>query len=181
MHPHSCSVALYACRFQWSGPRYIGPLAPRRLHSSLCFPGARRLSSSSVDVQDNLPDLIFREEILPHRHGRVPRVGLGWQAWTSLGDAPEDIRLLQLGDRANVHEVRRRRDEAVSEMARAVQIVAVAGETILKVDGFPLIGILWQLVGLFAQRIFQADEVEGFAAHGDLPRRGGMNGPQLGG
>src|SRR5262245_12121280 len=61
-----------------AGARCMEPLAPRRLPISLCFPGARRLSSSSVDVQDDLPDLLFREEILPHRHSRIPRVGLGW-------------------------------------------------------------------------------------------------------
>src|SRR5688500_102857 len=98
------------------------------------FPRARSPTRLLVEEDDHRPDLVGGEEALPRRHGRVPGRSLARQAGPALRDAPEDVALGELRDRARVVEGERRRAEAVAEVSRAVEQVAVAGEAVLVVD-----------------------------------------------
>src|SRR5262245_3522477 len=59
------------------------PTATRLLHDP------RLLASSLVQVQDDLPDLVLAQEVLPHWHGRVPGCRRVWEPGAALGNAPE--------------------------------------------------------------------------------------------
>src|SRR2546425_3460001 len=69
-----------------------------------------------VQEQNHRPDLTLGEEVLPHRHRRVPRRALAGEPGPALGDAPEHEALGELRDRAVVLEVRGERVEAGCEV-----------------------------------------------------------------
>src|SRR3954452_6533675 len=102
------------------------------------FPPARLPARLFIYVGDDGPDLVFRQIVLPHRHGRIPRRAFARQSRPAFGDAPEDVALRELRDGAVVGERRRRRTEAVREMALAIQPIAVAEDAVLVVDALPL-------------------------------------------
>src|SRR2546428_354843 len=97
-------------------------------------PGPRLPPGLIIKEEDHRPNLALAEEILPHRHRRVPGRALARQAGPTLGDPPEHEALGQLGDRAVVLEVRRQRVERRGIVPLAVEMIAVARETVLVVD-----------------------------------------------
>src|SRR5258706_3744128 len=102
------------------------------------FPRSRLPPRLLVQEQDHRPDLALGEEILPHGHRRVPRRALARQPGPALRDTPEHEALGQLRDGAVVLEVSGQRVEAGREVSLAVQMVAVARQTVLVVDALPL-------------------------------------------
>src|SRR5262249_26371913 len=60
-----------------SGPFHFRPTQPFPTllvpTATPLFHDARLRASALVQVQDDLPDLVLVQEVLPHRHGRVPR------------------------------------------------------------------------------------------------------------
>src|SRR5436305_1934811 len=82
-----------------------------------------------VQEQNHRPDLPLGEEVLPHRHRRVPGRALAGEAGPALRDAPEHEALGELRDRAVVLEVRGERVEAGCEVSLAVEVVAMTRET----------------------------------------------------
>src|SRR6267378_1978742 len=80
-----------------------------------------------VHEENDRPNLLFRQEIFPRRHRRIPGRGLAWQAGPTLGDAPEHEALGELRDRAVVLEVERDGIEAVGVVSLTVEMIAVAG------------------------------------------------------
>src|SRR5439155_3481090 len=74
------------------------------------------------------------QPVFPRRHHRVPRRRLLRQAGTALGDAPEEVGLLEHRDRAGILEVGGRGIEAGREVALAVEVVAVAVHAVADVD-----------------------------------------------
>src|SRR3989344_62379 len=98
------------------------------------FPRPRALAGVIVEEQDHLPDLVLGEKVLPHRHGGNPRCRLLRQAGAAGGDAPEQVRLLELGDGADVLEAERHRVEARGVGTPAVELAAVAGVAVLDIN-----------------------------------------------
>src|SRR5438445_10803195 len=90
------------------------------------LPATRLLAGRLVQIDDDLPDLLLAQPVFPRRHHRVPRRRLLRQAGTALGDAPEQVGLLEHRDRAGILEVGGRGIEAGREVALAVEVVAVA-------------------------------------------------------
>ena len=84
--------------------------------------GSRRRAGTLVDVGDDLPYLIVRQEILPDWHRGVPRCGPRRQAGPSGGDAPEDVGFLQLANRAIVAKVGWNGVKGAGEVAIAIEI-----------------------------------------------------------
>src|SRR5882724_12198041 len=97
--------------------------------------------------QNHRPDLPLGEEVLPHRHRRVPRRALTGEAGPALGDAPEHEALGELRDRAVVLEVRGERVEAGCEVSQAVEVVAMTRETVSVVDVLALREVRGEGVG----------------------------------
>src|SRR5216684_7732000 len=93
------------------------------------LPGSRLPPRLVVQEQDHRPDLPLGEEVLPHRHRRVPRRALAGEPRPALGDAPEHEALGELRDRAVVLEVRGKRVEAGCEVSLAIEVVAMTRET----------------------------------------------------
>src|SRR6267378_491567 len=87
-----------------------------------------------VQEQNHRPDLPLRQEVFPHRHRRVPGSALARQPRPALRDAPEHEARGELRDRAVILEVRGERVEPGREVSLAVEVVAVAGETVLVVN-----------------------------------------------
>src|SRR5258708_18351085 len=98
------------------------------------LPGSRPPPRLLVQERDHRPDLALGEEILPPRHRRIPRRALARQPRPALGDAPEHKALGELRDRAVVLEVGGQRVEARRVVSLAVEMVAMARETVLIVD-----------------------------------------------
>src|SRR5437016_13947474 len=90
------------------------------------LPPSRLLPGGLVQIDDDLPDLLLGQPVFPGRHHRVPRRRLLREAGTALGDAPEEVGLLEHRDRAGILEVGGRGIEAGREVALAVEVVAVA-------------------------------------------------------
>src|SRR5881296_992947 len=97
------------------------------------LPSPRPLTRRVVEIYDDLPDLLLGQSILPGRHDRVPGCRLFRKPGAALRDAPEEIRLLQHGDRSGVLKVRGRRVEAGREVALSVEVVAVAVHAVANV------------------------------------------------
>src|SRR5207245_5881980 len=97
-------------------------------------PGAPLPPCLIVQDHDHQPDLPLRQEVLPPRHGGIPRRALARQPRAALRHAPEDEALRELRDRAVVLKVRRDRIEPGGEMPLAVQVIAVAREAVPVVD-----------------------------------------------
>src|SRR6266849_2511230 len=70
------------------------------------LPSPRPLTRRVVEIYDDLPDLLLGQSILPGGHDRVPGCRLLRKPGPALRDAPEEVRLLQHGDRSGVLEVR---------------------------------------------------------------------------
>src|SRR6266702_7400053 len=87
-----------------------------------------------IQEQNHRPDLPLGEEVLPHRHRRIPRRAFTGKPRPALGDAPEHEALGELRDRAVVLEVRGERVEAGCEVSLAVEVVAMTRETVPVVD-----------------------------------------------
>src|ERR1700756_5551609 len=95
--------------------------APRSLLPAPSFLPRPRLPPRLVVQEENhRPDLPLGEEILPFRHRRVPRRPLAREAGPTLGHAPEDEALGELGDGAVVLEVGGDGVEARREVSLAV-------------------------------------------------------------
>src|SRR3989454_12367634 len=113
--------------------------APRTLlPAPTLLPGSRLPPRLLVEEQNHRPDLPLGEEVLPHRHRRVPRRALAGKAGPALGDAPEHEALGELRDGAVVLEVRGERVETGCEVSLAVEVVAMTRETVPVVDVFAL-------------------------------------------
>src|SRR3989442_1320873 len=149
--------------------------AKRRAGASvLGLPAPRRLAGRVVQVHDDLPDLLLVEPVLPRRHHRVPRRGLLGQPGPALGDAPEEIGLLEHRDRARVLEVRWRRVEPVREVPLAVQVVAVTVHAVADIDLAPCGDVLLEISLVLPQRVVEALDRELLAPELDWhPRRRG--------
>src|SRR2546422_8942761 len=108
-----------------------------------------------IKEEDHRPDLALAEEILPHRHRRVPGRALARQAGPPLGDPPEHEALGELRDGAVVLEVRRQRVEAGGVVPLAVEMIAGAGEAILVIDALPQSEVGGEGVRLVAQWVLE--------------------------
>ena len=125
-----------------------------------------------IEKHHHGPALFVGQSLLPARHGRIPWRRFGRKTGTARRHAPEDIRFLQLRDRAWIDKVGRGQVEAVGEMAFAVQAVAVTVDAILKIDLGAQTDMILILSGALPQRVVQA---------GHLERRRRMDHPLLGG
>src|SRR5205814_2995880 len=132
-----------------------------------------------VQEQNHRPDLPLGEEVLPHRHRRVPGRALAGEAGPALRDAPEHEALGKLRDRAVVLEVRGERVEAGREVSLAVEVVAVARQTVPVVDAFPLREVRGKRVRVQAQRVLESRQRDRLAPEGDLGGRRRMDRPQV--
>src|SRR5438132_8310218 len=130
-----------------------------------------------VQEQNHRPDLPLAEEVLPHRHRRVPRRALTGEAGPALGDAPEHEALGELRDRAVVLEVRGERVEAGREVSLAVEVIAMTRETVPVVDVLALREIRGEGVGVLPQRVLESRQRDRLAPKRDLrgPAGGGRN------
>src|SRR6266550_9317579 len=139
------------------------------------FPSSWLPARLIVQEQHHLPDLALGEEVLPLGHRRVPRCALARQARPPLGNAPEDEALGELRDGAVVLKVGGQRVEAGREVAEAVEVIAVAGETVLIVDPLAFTDVEGERVGVLAQRIVEPRERQGLAPERDLRGRRRMD------
>src|SRR2546425_10197589 len=153
--------------------------APRSLLRA-SLPRPRLPARLVIQEQHHLPDLALGEEVLPLGHRRIPRGALARQARPTLGDAPEDEALGELRDGAVVLEVGGQRIEARREVAEAVEVIAVAGETVLIVDPLALADVVGERVGVLAQRIVEPGERQRLAPERDLRGRRRMDGAEVG-
>src|SRR2546425_2239016 len=144
------------------------------------LPATRLLAGRLVQIDDDLPDLLLAQPVFPRRHHRVPRRRLLRQAGTTLGDAPEEVGLLEHRDRAGVLEVGGRGIEAGREVALAVEVVAVTVHAVADVDLAPLRRVLLEPGGVLAQRVLGARDVELLALELDRRGRRRVDGAQLG-
>src|SRR5882724_7913575 len=117
---------------------------------------AAGLAGRLVQVDDDLPDLLLAQPVFPRRHHRVPGRRLLRQAGTALGDAPEEVGLLEHRDRAGILEVGGRRIEAGREVALAVEVVAVTVHAVADVDLAALRRVLLELRGVLAKLVRRA-------------------------
>src|SRR4030065_1687716 len=97
------------------------------------FPLPRAVAGVVVNKEYHLPDLVFGQFILPRRHGRKLRGGLGGQARPALDHPPENIRLGKLGDGVATGKGQRGRVERVGVVAACVQLCAVAEKAVGKI------------------------------------------------
>src|SRR3989475_3966227 len=162
-------------------PLTITFLLSRFPFPALGLPGPRLPSCLIIEEEDHRPNLALAEEILPHRHRRVPGRALARQAGPALGDPPEHEALGELRDGAVVLEVRRQRVERRGVVPLAVEIIAVAGEAILVVDALPQSAVGGEGVPLVAQRVLEPRQGHRLAPERDVGgrRRGGR--AQIGG
>src|SRR5216117_3855547 len=151
-------------RFPFPGFRLPRPRLPPRL---------------IVQEKNHRPDLPLGEEVLPHRHRRIPRRALAGEAGPALGDAPEHEALGELRDRAVVLEVRGERVEAGCEVSLAVEVVAMTRETVPVVDVFALREVRGEGVGVLAQRVLESRQRDRLAPKRDLGGRRGMDRTQV--
>src|SRR3989441_4695135 len=149
-------------------PLTITFLLSRFPFPALGLPGPRLPSCLIIKEEDHRPDLALAEEILPHRHRRVPGRALARQAGPALGDPPEHEALGELRDGAVVLEVRRQRVERRGVVPLAVEIIAVAGEAILVVDALPQSAVGGEGVPLVAQRVLEPRQGHRLAPERDV-------------
>src|SRR5262249_51120911 len=117
------------------------------------FHNAWLLASALVQVEDDLPDFIFVQDVVRYGHGRVPRCRGVWKSRATFGNTPEQERLRQLRDRSRVLEVGRWRVEALGKMSVAIERITMAEKAIFIVDDAPLLNILSQMRLIGTQRI----------------------------
>src|SRR5712671_3025239 len=89
------------------------------------FPRPRLPPGLIVEKEHDRPDLVFRQEVFPRRHRRIPGRPFARQSRPAFGDAPEDEALRELRDGAVVLEIGRQGIETRRKMALAIQMVAV--------------------------------------------------------
>src|ERR1043165_2903495 len=100
---------------------------------------------SVVLTHDDLPDPFVREFHFPARHRRFPWHPFDWEADTALLNAPEEIALLEHGDRCRISKIGRGRIESPGCWAFAIKVSAMAGRTICGVETLPLLDGVWCL------------------------------------
>src|SRR5438445_4465114 len=127
------------------------------------LPATRLLAASLVQIDDDLPDLLLAQPVFPRRRHRVPRRLLLRQAGTALGDAPEQVGLLEHRDRAGILEVGGRGIEAGREVALAVEVVAVAVHAVADAGLAALRPVLLEPAGVLWRRGLGARGVEAVA------------------
>src|SRR5881628_1267618 len=93
----------------------------------------------------------------------------------ALRDAPEEVRLLQHGDRSRVLEVRRRRVEAVREVALSIEVVTVAVDAVADVDLRAGRDVLLEGPLVLPERVVQPRDLDLLAAVLDGCRRSGVD------
>src|SRR5207244_4855351 len=150
--------------------------APRSLlPAPTLLPGSRLPPRLLVEEQNHRPDLPLGEEVLPHRHRRVPRRALAGKAGPALGDAPEHEALGELRDGAVVLEVRGERVETGCEVSLAVEVVAMTRETVPVVDVFALREVRGEGVGVLPQRVLESRQRDRLAPKRDPGGRRGTH------
>src|SRR5262249_16861128 len=135
------------------------------------LPAPGMLAGRVVEVHDDLPDLLLGQAVFPGGHDRIPRRRFPRQAGSALGDAPEEEGLLEHPDRARVLEVRRRRVEAVREVASPVEIVAVTVDAVADVDLGAGRDVLLEGRLVLPQRVVEPGDRDLLAAELDRSRR----------
>src|SRR5205814_5522974 len=123
-----------------------------------------RSAGGVIEVEDDLPYLLFGEAVFPCGHDRVPRRGFLREPRPAFRDSPEEVGLLEHRDGARVLEVRRRRFEAVREVAFPVEVVAVAVHAVADVGLSTRGGMLGVIRGVLPQRIVEAGDLDLLAA-----------------
>src|SRR5688500_4320309 len=113
----------------------------RRRRSLVDLQRARPLTGEIVDEEEDVPELLFSDELLPRGHRRVPGSTLFRQSGTALGCSPEEKRLAEIRDRVAVGKVGWNRIQSVNEHAVAAQVVAVAEHAVLVVDAAPVLDV----------------------------------------
>src|SRR5947199_3037887 len=139
------------------------------------LPGPRLPPRLIVQEKNHRPDLPLGEEVLPHRHRRIPRRALAGEAGPALGDAPEHEALGELRDRAVVLEVRGERVEAGCEVSLAVEVVAMTWETVPVVDVLALREVRGEGFGVRRQRVVESRQRERLAPKRALGGRAGTD------
>src|SRR5207302_3531688 len=140
--------------------RPTAPASSPRGRASLRLPAAGVLAGRVVEVQDHLPDPGLIQAVLPGRHRRAPGPRFLRQPRAPLGDAPEEVGLLEHGDRPRVLEVGRRRIERGREAAVPVQVVAVAVDAVPDVDLAPGGDLLRKRRLVLAERVVEPLDAE---------------------
>ena len=135
-------------------------------HRHQCVPSQRRGCCPVASYRYMMTCQICssRQSVLPGGHDRIPGRRLLRQPGPALGDAPEEVRLLEHRDRARILEVRRRRVEAVGEVALPVEVVAVAVHAVADVDLRARRDVLLEIRLILAQRVVQPGDLDLLAA-----------------
>src|SRR3954469_7125096 len=100
---------------------------------------------SIVLAHDNLPDPFVREFHFPAWHRGFPWHPFDREADAAFLNAPEEIAFLEHGDRCRIGEVGRGRIESPSCRTFAVEVSAMAGGTIRRIESLPLLDCVWGL------------------------------------
>src|SRR4030065_851772 len=149
---------------------------------SALFPLPRAVAGIVVDKEYPLPDLVFGQFILPRRHGRELRGGLGGQARPALDHPPENIRLGKLGDGVGPGKGQRGGVERVGVVAASVQLCAVAEKAIgeIYLPAFPYrLSEEGRGFGLKApQGAYKGVQVTAFTVRPQPRRRGRVDGAE---
>src|SRR5437667_12449038 len=87
-----------------------------------------------IQEEHDRPDLVFGQKVFPRRHRRIPRRAFARQPRPTFGHAPEDEALRELRDRAIVLEICRQGLEPTREPALSVEVLAVPGDAVLRLD-----------------------------------------------
>ena len=144
--------------------------------------GARLLAGEIVEKEDRFPDLLFLQELLPGRHGRVPGSRFFGKPRAPLGNPPEEIRVAQDRDRSLVGEVGRDRVQPVHEHAVGGHVVAVAEDAVPVVDLAPILDMLAELFRIrrleLQERVLSGVEIDLLVVDRDLGRRCRMDRPR---
>src|SRR5262249_20575430 len=134
------------------------------MRSMLGLPPSRLLPGRIVEIHDDLPDLFVGQAVLPRGHDGGPRRGFLRKSWPAFRDSPEELPLLEHGDRAGILKVGRRRVEAFGEVALAIEVVAMAVHAIADVRLAPGGHVLLEARLILPQWILGARDVQRLAA-----------------
>src|SRR6185369_10784004 len=113
---------------------------------------------SIVLAHDDLPDPLVREFHFPTWHRGFPWHPFDGETDAALLDAPEEVAFLEHGDRRRIGKVGRGRIESPGCRTLAVEVSAMAGGTIGRIETFSLLDGIRCLcngigqAGIFARR-----------------------------
>ena len=129
-----------------------------------------RVGHAVKNKDDDFPDILFREDVFPGRHHRVPGLGLLREAGASFHDPPERVRFRAVEDRAFCVEIRGPGSEPVRQKSLAVQQVPMTKHAVLEIEVRTLADELRDFFRLGPKGIGQVFQGMGFTPDGDRLR-----------